>query len=295
MLRTLRKEDWFHPDGFPIVVARRDPQEPFGLHAHEFSEIVIITGGTGLHVTGSESWPLAAGDVFVIGGSRPHDYRDIHGLRLINILFDPAELRMDLRDLPSLAGFHALVTLEPAWRQRHRFKSRLHLLPKDLGIVVGIVDQLDEELQARGPGFAFLAAALYMQLIGFLSRCYSRSRNPDSRALLRLAEAISYVETHFEEPIDLDELAGTAHMSKRNFIRAFRAAMGSSPIAYLIQLRINRAADLLRQGERSITDIAFDVGFSESNYFTRQFRKLIGVSPRVYRRQHAYERQHTRC
>ena len=53
MIRTLRKEDWFHSDGFPIVVARRDPQEPFGLHAHEFSEIVIITGGTGLHVTGA--------------------------------------------------------------------------------------------------------------------------------------------------------------------------------------------------------------------------------------------------
>jgi AraC-like DNA-binding protein len=295
MIRTLRKEDWFHPDGFPIVVARRDPQEPFGLHAHEFSEIVIITGGTGLHVTGSESWPLAAGDVFVIGGSRPHDYRDIQGLRLINVLFDPSDLRMELRDLPSLPGFHALFTLEPAWRQRHRFKSRLHLAPKDLGIVVGIVDQLDEELQARGPGFAFLATALYSQLIGYLARCYSRSRNPDSRALLRLAEAISYLETHFEDPIDLDELASIAHMSKRSFIRAFRAAMGSSPIAYLIQLRINRAADLLRRGDRSITDIAFDVGFSEGNYFTRQFRKLVGVSPRIYRRQHAYERQHSRC
>ncbi|MEA2630957.1 MAG: hypothetical protein QOE66_1176, partial [Chloroflexota bacterium] len=70
-----------------------------------------------------------------------------------------------------------------------------------------------------------------------LARCYSRSRNPDSRALLRLAEAISYLETHFEDPVDLDELASTAHLSKRSFIRAFRAAMGSSPIAYLIQLR----------------------------------------------------------
>src|SRR5207302_10004053 len=95
MILTLRKEDWFHPDGFPLVVARRDPQEPFGLHSHEFSEIVIICGGTGLHVTSEETWPLAAGDVFVIGGSRPHDYQDMDGLKLINILFDPADLRMD--------------------------------------------------------------------------------------------------------------------------------------------------------------------------------------------------------
>jgi AraC-like DNA-binding protein len=291
MIRTLRKEDWFHPDGFPIVVARRDPQEPFGLHCHEFAEIVIITGGTGLHVTGRECWPLAAGDVFVIGGARPHDYQDMEGLKLINILFDPAVLRMDLLDLAALPGYHALFTLEPVWRQRHKFKSRLHLLPKDLGTVIGIVDQLELELQVRAAGFGFLATALYMHLIGFLARCYSHSKNPDSRALLRLAEAISYLETNFAEPIDLDELARTAHLSSRAFIRAFRAAMGSPPIAYLIQLRINRAADLLRRGAQSITDIAFAVGFSDSNYFTRQFHKVVGISPRAYRQQHALTRE----
>src|SRR4051794_40480032 len=79
MVRTLRKEDWFPADGFPLVVTRRDPQEPFGLHSHEFSEIVFITGGSGLHVCEDESWPLAAGDVFVIGGELAHDYQDMDG------------------------------------------------------------------------------------------------------------------------------------------------------------------------------------------------------------------------
>jgi transcriptional regulator GlxA family with amidase domain len=83
-------------------------------------------------------------------------------------------------------------------------------------------------------------------------------------------------------------------MSARGFIRAFRAAMGSPPIAYLIQLRVNRAADMLRRSAQSITDIAFTVGFSDSNYFTRQFRKIVGVSPRVYRQQHALAREQMR-
>jgi AraC-like DNA-binding protein len=223
-----------------------------------------------------------------------HDYQDMDGLKLINVLFDPDDLRINLLDLPALPGYHALFTLEPVWRQRHRFKSRLHLTPRDLAVGVGIVDQLDEELRARGPGFGFLAMALYMQLIGFLARCYSRSKNPDSRALLRLAAAISYLETNHAEPIDLDELARTAHMSKRGFIRAFRAAMGSAPIAYLIQLRVNRAAELLRHGTQSITEVAFRVGFVDSNYFTRQFHKLLGVTPRAYRRQHNLTREPTR-
>ena len=44
----LKKEHWFHPDGFPLAIERRDPQEPFGLHSHEFSELVIITRGSGV-------------------------------------------------------------------------------------------------------------------------------------------------------------------------------------------------------------------------------------------------------
>jgi AraC family L-rhamnose operon transcriptional activator RhaR/AraC family L-rhamnose operon regulatory protein RhaS len=291
MVRTLRKEDWFHSDGFPIAVARRDPQEPFGLHSHEFSEVVVITGGRGLHVSGRESWPLAVGDVFVIGGARPHDYRDMDSLRLINVLFDPVHLRMELVDLPSLAGYRALFALEPAWRKRHQFQSRLRLSPKDLTFVIGLIDQLEDELRTRAAGFGFIATALFMQLVGYLSRCYSLSKSPDSRALLRIAEAISHLETHYQEPIDLDDLARISHTSRRSFIRAFRAAMRSSPIAYLIQLRINRAADLLRRSDRSITDIAYHVGFDDSNYFTRQFHKVIGVSPRIYRRQQAPARE----
>jgi AraC family L-rhamnose operon transcriptional activator RhaR/AraC family L-rhamnose operon regulatory protein RhaS len=281
---TLKKHDWFPADGFPIVVLRREPQEPFGPHTHEFSELVIITGGHGLHVTGGESWPLAVGDVFVIGGTRPHEYRNLEKLKLINILFDPAKLRMDLADLPRLSGYHALFTLEPAWRKRHDFKSRLHLAPKELGVVTGHVELLEKELGSRAPGFAFFATATFMQIIGFLSRCYSQSRNPDSRALLRIADAMSHLEAKFNQPVNLDELAAIAHMSKRSFIRAFQAATGASPIAYLIKLRLNRAAALLRNAEEDVTSSAFKAGFNDSNYFARQFRKTFGIPPSEYRK-----------
>ena len=59
LVPKLKKEHWFHPDGFPIAIERRDPQEPFGLHTHEFSELVIIMRGSGLHCTGQDSWTLS--------------------------------------------------------------------------------------------------------------------------------------------------------------------------------------------------------------------------------------------
>ncbi|MEI7728544.1 MAG: helix-turn-helix domain-containing protein [Verrucomicrobiota bacterium] len=283
--KKLKTNEWFHQDGFPIAVERREPQAPFGMHAHEFSELVLITSGSGWHVTTKESWPLSAGDVFVISGSRPHTYERMDRLCLVNVLFQPDKLNLALFDLPTLAGYHALFTLEPAWRRRHQFKSRLHLSPPELRTVLGYLEQLETELKHRAPGFAFLSMANFMQIIGYLSRCYHRAWNPDSRALLRIAEAISHLETHYREPIELPLLAATAHMSRRSFMRAFQAATGNSPIAYLIQLRINRAANLLRQTDEPVTEIAFQVGFNDSNYFTRQFRSQMGVSPRVYRQQ----------
>ena len=282
----LKRKDWFRPDGFPIAVERRDPQEPFGLHAHEFAEIVIITAGRGTHVTGKESYPLNTGDVFVIGGSRQHDYHSMERLCLVNILFQPDKLNMRDYDLRTLPGYHALFILEPAWRQRHQFNSRLRLTPQELSILMAMVDKLEEELRTRADGFKFMATAAFMQIVGHLSRCFAKAKNPDSRALLRIGEAISHLEANFQEPIDLDQLAKTAHMSKRNFMRNFQAAMGNSPIAHLVQLRVNHAAALLRRTEHSVTEIAFQAGFGDSNYFARQFRKLLGVTPSDYRQQH---------
>ncbi|HJZ58737.1 MAG TPA: helix-turn-helix domain-containing protein [Gemmataceae bacterium] len=283
MTRTLRAKDWFHPDGFPLAVERREPQEPFGLHAHDFCEVVVVTGGRGTHRISQETWVLSAGDVFVVKGRDAHEYPDPQELSLINVLYQPERLKWDLVDLAALPGYHALFTLEPQWRRRHQFNSRLHLPPAEIGHVCGLIDQLDAELKARGPGFGFLATALFMQLVGYLSRAYGRSPNPNSQALLRIAAAITHLETHYAEPVELDDLAAIAHMSKRSFLRTFQAATGQPPIAYLIQIRVNRAADRLRMTDDPITDIAFAVGFQDSNYFTRQFRRVMRTSPRAYR------------
>ena len=283
MKRVLKIDEWFHPDGFPISVERREPQELFEPHAHEFAELVIVTGGKCLHITGNESWELTVGDVFVIGGPREHEYRDLVDLRLVNILYQPNQLKMSLLDLTSVPGYHALFTLEPSWRTRQPTQGRLHLNGKEMVQVIELVERLELELKTREPGFGFMATASFMQIIGLLSRCYGRSPSPDGRALLRIGEALSHLERNIHREVDLEELARIAHMSRRSFLRVFQSATGTSPLAWVIGQRINRACNLLRRTDRRVTEIAFDVGFNDSNYFTRQFRKVTGISPRDYR------------
>jgi AraC family L-rhamnose operon transcriptional activator RhaR/AraC family L-rhamnose operon regulatory protein RhaS len=107
--------------------------------------------------------------------------------------------------------------------------------------------------------------------------------------LLRIGEALSHLERNIHQEVDLEELARIANMSQRSFLRVFQSAIGTSPLAWVIGQRINRACRLLRRSDRRITEIAFDVGFNDSNYFTRQFRKVTGFSPRDYRQRHGAE------
>lgn len=283
MIDILKRETWFELADLPLSVERRDPQLPFGLHKHEFSELVVITGGTGIHVTDQDSWKLQKGDVFVVDEDQPHDYHNLEDLRLVNVLFDRELLTSDLRDLPLISGYLAMFSFEPNCRQRHQFGSHLTLSPRELTRVLPIIDSLERELEHQQIGFKCSAIAYFHQLVVMLSRCYGEVEKESSRSLLRIAETISFLEANYAEEIQVDMLVDISGMSRRSFLRAFEEATGSTPIAYLIRLRLNRSAELLRSTAKSITDIAFDVGFNDSNYFSRQFRKCFDVSPREYR------------
>ena len=71
-------------------------------------------------------------------------------------------------------------------------------------------------------------------------------------------------------------------MSERTLIRRFKEGMGISPIEYVIRRRIRRGAELLREHPASIAETAFAVGFTDSNYFSRQFKRMMGVTPRAF-------------
>ena len=290
MLRILKTQDWFHPDGFPIAVERRDPQEPFGRHSHEFAELVIVNGGRARHVLGSESWTLSAGDVFLISGRRAHEYRQVEELRLVNLLHQPDALKLDLAELAGLPGYRALFVPEPGRRPGLPFWGRLRLKLNELAQLNGLVDQLDEELKRRAPGFRIMATALFMQILGYVVRCHGASGARATRALEKVGNVIARLERDFREPVRLGGLAREAGMSTRQFNRAFREATGSPPVAYVLRLRVNHAAGLLRhEAGLNVTEAAFRSGFSDSNYFSRQFHRAFGRSPRAYRRLHAVE------
>ena len=90
----------------------------------------------------------------------------------------------------------------------------------------------------------------------------------------------------YAEPLDVRSVAAVAYVSEAHFIRSFRAVFGETPHRYLQRRRVERSMFLLRETDRSITDICFDVGFMSLGTFSRTFREIIGETPSSYRDSH---------
>lgn len=275
--------EYFEAGRPPLAVVRVAGHQPLDLHCHEFGELVIVLRGTGLHLTDAGPWPIGAGDVFALHADQAHGYVNTAELDLVNILFEPARLELPLADVATLPGYQVLFNLEPRYRRRDRFASRLRLEPDRLPRIAALVDRLEAELRDRAPGSDFAALATFMLLVCDLSRAYSEVELPEAQPLLRLGKLVGYLEQHYVEPLTLDDLARIAHLSRRSLTRAFRAAYGDSPIGHLIRLRLNHAARLLAAGDESIGAVARSVGFADGSYFARSFRAAFGVSPREWR------------
>lgn len=267
----------------PITVKRMQRQEDLTMHSHACTEVVLVTGGSGYHATQTEKWPISSGDSFVINRTVTHSYSSTRNLELVNVIFDEARLAIPFRELSELPGYVALFTLEPAWRLRHDFRSRLRMSTSSLIKAEAVIDSLEKELLNRTPGFKVAATALLIQLITHLSRCYSEMTDTSSVSLLNIGTTISFMESNYDKMINLSHLASIAGMSTRSFQRCFRETIGTSPIDYLLKVRISRAAGLLRSGHFNVTEAAFETGFSDSNYFCRQFKRIVGTSPGKYR------------
>lgn len=101
--------------------------------------------------------------------------------------------------------------------------------------------------------------------------------------LVQLRRAKDLVDRRYAEPLDLEALAGAAHVSKYHFARSFAETYGETPIRYLTRRRIERAQDLLRSANLTVTEICMIVGFSSLGSFSSRFRELVGESPTEYR------------
>jgi AraC-like DNA-binding protein len=120
----------------------------------------------------------------------------------------------------------------------------------------------------------------------FVEVVSGRSHKPapaSSRDRRRAVETALWIDAHSHQRINLEDVAAHADISPFHFLRLFSSVLGVTPHQYLVRSRLRHAARLLADDARSVTDVAYDVGFGDLSNFVRTFHRAAGVSPRRFR------------
>ncbi|QDU60302.1 HTH-type transcriptional activator RhaR [Planctomycetes bacterium Pan216] len=261
-------------------------REPFPMHAHEYAELVFVLGGSALHRTDGEDFPINLGDVFVIKGAERHGFGDPRRLKLCNVMFDPESFFAGERDLECLMGFHALFDLEPQSRGGRGFRSRLRLSASELAELQPLLVRMRTELEQRAEGWRTLIRGHFLVLVSALARLYAQQSQNAQAPIVNMANVVSHIQRTFRGPLRIEELAKIAHLSPSQFRRNFKRTYQVTPVQFINELRVHEACELLRRPQAEIKRIAAETGFASSSFFATQFKRITGLSPSEYRRRH---------
>jgi len=161
------------------------------------------------------------------------------------------------------------------------------LLLTQLGLHSRLTAEFEALLELRESTYnldAYLCAANRLrQILSHIALLIPLARQQEQGVGMDLERIHSLMQSHLHEQLSLDALAASANLSKYHFVKRYRELTGSTPINRFIQLKIERACHLLDTTNNGIGEVAFAVGYGDAYYFSRLFKKVMGISPSYYR------------
>lgn len=280
------KLEFFEKDrNFPFFIQYGFHSGDFFPHIHkDYTELVVVLEGTATHLVAKDAYLVQKGDVFVVGSKTEHTFLDARNLRICNIMFYPEFFFKWTHQIKETPGFHGLFFIEPYMTKDQDYRSRLRLHYQAYEKALLYLEELMKEYQEKKEGWKEAINSTFLLLVVFLSREYQIPFEQEERSPLQVANAVSYIEKNYQEPVTIEELSSIACLSSRQFSRIFHQAYGITPMQYVIRLRLQKGASLLKNTDLSIIEIAHHCGFSENNYFSRQFRNFYHITPMQYRK-----------
>ncbi len=256
----------------------------FGLHRHDYSELFLVLSGKGSHLVSTYVYPLKAGDIFVINGDIEHAFQDVKNLRIINLMFDAGSPFFETPSLRRLSGYQAMFKVEPIARQTNKYRAQLTLNDEQLPIISQLIQSIGDEYNQGTSGFETMITSLMQQLSVILARMYQQQTDELPQTTIALGRALIFIEQNFtNHNVNNAHVAQAAFISQRQLERLFKRFLNTSPNLYLREMQLKYAHELLtNHGNIPIQQVAEQSGFSDSNYFSKCFKKKYSFSPRQY-------------
>jgi AraC family L-rhamnose operon regulatory protein RhaS len=286
-LRRLPPEHPDHPGwhyGSPVFVPDQQDHRP---HSHDHFEISIIRQGKALHRTCHAEEELGPGTVIVLAPGMTHAIYGIKGLHQTNIYYLTEWLAEDLMAHWRETGLVPLFLAAALFRQpKDSPVVRFTLSDAELASLDHELADIGRESVAPQPSLTFLRSSLLKALI-LLSRSCARQSTVSVGLGFRkeIVVALGYIEDAILrcEPFSVGRLAESLGVCADHLSAIFRSATGWSPMTYYQRRRVQHACNSLLDLSRSITEVAHDLGFCDSAYFTHMFKKHQGITPISYR------------
>ncbi len=264
----------------PVVVMRVEHRGDMVRHIHDFTELVFVLEGTALHEFGNTNYRINQGDCFIIEPGMHHAYNSCDNLKLANILIRTSFIEKYGDMLKEEPAYSVLLGRQ---KDDKRKNPGVSLPQEDLDTCMRIVAEIERERKEMKRSHTVMMTGLLLELFVRIFRSVQRSGavKDDIRSPW-LSKVLDYLEIHFAEEIPMGHLQKMAGMSERSFQRHFQEMTGLPPLRYVLRLRIAHASRLLREGNKSVYEVASLCGFDNCSYFCRLFKSITGHSPKRY-------------
>lgn len=255
-------------------------------HWHEELEAAIITDGTALVAAGTQKYTIGPGDGFLINSGVLHGCWDVDssGCRFHSLVFHPRLVGGSLDSV--FYQKYVLPLCENQFLNSMRLSYRIPWQQQALTAI----EKAWQDCTTQPQGFEFSVRTSLSELICLIhGNLPAVSHQPGSKMLRngeRIKKMLQYIHSHYANELTVGRIAQSASVSESECLRCFRATIGTTPIQYVKQYRIQKAAQLLSVTHDRVSDIAAQCGFQDLSYFTKSFRELKGCVPSEYRDRH---------
>ena len=252
-------------------------------HQHiDFYEMVIVKSGNAKHLCNGQIHEISPGSIFLVAPKDKHTFLESQNLGIYNVLFDKSFFRYFQPDLTCLSGFQLLFNLQPdSSNPRDGIKVEDEYFPAIIRLAETMIEEQKlHNHEDHGGQTALLIS--FLEIVLLLSRhSHWISGNDKLSHIQSLSCLVAALDKYYASDWTLDKMAKMAKMSVSGFRQEFKLLTGKSPIDYLLNLRLEKSYILLHLPQYRVIDVAIKCGFGDSNYFTRQFKRRFGITPRI--------------
>lgn len=247
-------------------------------HWHEAVEFDYVVTGEVKVSTASQNQTFRKGEAFFINSNVLATMTQTEGAILQSHLFYPILLGGHFRSVYETKYLNPVIQNRnlDLFALRGETRPQKLILTK-LGQLAKLQEQQDVEFQTRN-----ILSEIWLLLLEELQNTHIKPGAPRNQE--RILSMVAYIQENYAHKLTLEDIAEAAAVSTRECLRCFQATMQCSPMAYLIEYRVQMAARLLETTTLSVSDIAIQTGWGSSSYFTKMFRRIRGKTPNDYRK-----------